>query len=800
MSGDIMRKERDESSVDPNQPALIVTYGNTSRKRRPLDKSVLVLGRMQGCDLPLMSPDVAPVHCVIVKLADGWHIRDCSGHLGTRVNGKAVTEEALADDDHLQIGPFNFKVFLPPIKPVEVPIPPMAIPLQAGDLAGLPEPRPEDLDRLKRSRTNLARLALTYRNQAQAALNGQQELKAQLEKQVRENAAERAEIDKDWKQLEKSAQSLRTREVAFDKAEKALLERVNQLEAELAERRQNAEDEVNLLRDTVEQECLNRRALLKKEAGLLDEDRLDLDKTRAELEKAQQDFDDRLAQLEAESTRVAEKHTGNLLERTRELDERGKELDRYASALRRERQEHHDQVRQAATADTGTHDELRRQVEALTGKLAGLERDNTALREQIACMPTQSHILRIEDAALRKARDEAREQVEKLSLVADALQRENEELRKKLLEHSPAADTLVGSSPAATVPRTDLEAAEAAYAALQMQFKQLQIERDRDRSRLREQLDELRQENDLLRTPVPPASVNPPAGNAEVEELRKHVEILRQRLVEVHAQQDAERESWQEQLRLAGAGSGEQPLATEDEVRQIVAQIDLLHQENEELREALGRQRNDGDPSNAHSAALLEHQFQTLQSDLLLLRGQLHDREQELADLRDHVSAADGQTLQTLRKAIQRLEGDMKDRDALIEKLTVELDAPATAANLENSGGYERELHQFRLELEHDRRILTEQLAELQQRHADIEDAARETEVQLARERANLARERSELNRLREEIRIEHERLVRQAGTNGRPGVAVPSVSSLRDVLNMKKDDNNANGNGSRRR
>ena len=39
--------------------------------------------------------------------------------------------------------------------------------------------------------------------------------------------------------------------------------------------------------------------------------------------------------------------------------------------------------------------------------------------------------------------------------------------------------------------------------------------------------------------------------------------------------------------------------------------------------------------------------------------------------------SADLQTIQTLREAIQRLQADMKDRDALIEKLSVELDAPA---------------------------------------------------------------------------------------------------------------------------
>src|SRR5258708_15808924 len=55
---------RDKDAFDPSQPALLVTYGNTARKHRHLDGSVLVLGRSNVCDFSLVSPEVAPVHCV----------------------------------------------------------------------------------------------------------------------------------------------------------------------------------------------------------------------------------------------------------------------------------------------------------------------------------------------------------------------------------------------------------------------------------------------------------------------------------------------------------------------------------------------------------------------------------------------------------------------------------------------------------------------------------------------------------------------------------------------------------------
>src|SRR5947207_1751251 len=71
-----MRKDRD-AVPDPSQPSLIVTYGNTTRKVRPLDREVLVLGRAGICDVNLVSPEIANIHCVIVHVQKGWRVRDC---------------------------------------------------------------------------------------------------------------------------------------------------------------------------------------------------------------------------------------------------------------------------------------------------------------------------------------------------------------------------------------------------------------------------------------------------------------------------------------------------------------------------------------------------------------------------------------------------------------------------------------------------------------------------------------------------------------------------------------------------
>jgi hypothetical protein len=112
---------RQDEQLETTQPALMVTYGHTPKRCRPLDKDVLLLGRSPFCDLVLSSPEVAAVHCVLARGADGWRVRDCGGRAGTRVNGESAQDEPLRDGDTLQVGAFCFEVRLPPAPEVKRP-------------------------------------------------------------------------------------------------------------------------------------------------------------------------------------------------------------------------------------------------------------------------------------------------------------------------------------------------------------------------------------------------------------------------------------------------------------------------------------------------------------------------------------------------------------------------------------------------------------------------------------------------------------------------------------------------------
>jgi DNA repair exonuclease SbcCD ATPase subunit len=151
--------------LDPPATAtLVVRYGNTPHRERPLAGDLVVVGRGRGCDLTLSGPDIAEVHCILVSGLTGWRIRDCGSRTGTRVNGQVVQDAPLADGDLLHVGAFLFEVRLPP------------------EEAGRRLLDPEEERHLRRSRRRLARTALRLRSRLQE----QQDRAAEMERRAEE--------------------------------------------------------------------------------------------------------------------------------------------------------------------------------------------------------------------------------------------------------------------------------------------------------------------------------------------------------------------------------------------------------------------------------------------------------------------------------------------------------------------------------------------------------------------------------------------------------------------------------------
>lgn len=226
-----MRKVNEEV-IDPTRPALIVLYGATRRKFRPLEGDVVVLGRAAGCDIGLMSPDVAPVHCVLVRLSNGWRIRDCSGK-ATRVNGRSIHDEPLRDGDTIQIGTFSFEAQLPSSP--------------SNHALNGPPPHVRLIDRLQRSRQRLVDLALNLRRRVRELTqeNNEEQIKLarlqsdleMLERRMRQSHQDRQQ------QLTEEQQKIAKREENLARREQELAAYARHLRREIERAQQEAHEQ-----------------------------------------------------------------------------------------------------------------------------------------------------------------------------------------------------------------------------------------------------------------------------------------------------------------------------------------------------------------------------------------------------------------------------------------------------------------------------------------------------------------------------------------------------------------------------
>ncbi len=276
-----MRKEQ-EAKYDPSRPALIVLYGATRKKFRPLEGELTVIGRAPGCDIGLVSPEVAPVHCIIVRVANGWRIRDCSGR-ATRVNGKAIQEEPLRNGDTIQVGTFSFEAQLPATL---APIPTNHV---AGPL----------VDRLQRSRRRLVQLALGMRQRVR-------ELTQQLESEQSDLERYRADLEMLEHRLRQAVQENQTRQNKLLELEAALKKRTEEFEQLTQKQQREAQEQITLL----EKDVIAQRVELKQEAERLAEWKHELQARQTELETTAAQVDELLCrereQLDHERQKIAE--------------------------------------------------------------------------------------------------------------------------------------------------------------------------------------------------------------------------------------------------------------------------------------------------------------------------------------------------------------------------------------------------------------------------------------------------------------------------------------------------------------
>lgn len=103
---DVPRPNRDvlTAPVSPREQlgaSLTVSGRPTLTLRRGMRYTI---GRQEGCDIPVESPQVSRVHAVIEPDGDGWAIEDRNSTNGTLVNRQQVARQRLRDGDTIRVG------------------------------------------------------------------------------------------------------------------------------------------------------------------------------------------------------------------------------------------------------------------------------------------------------------------------------------------------------------------------------------------------------------------------------------------------------------------------------------------------------------------------------------------------------------------------------------------------------------------------------------------------------------------------------------------------------------------------
>ena len=93
---------------------LTVISGKQKGKSLELEgKDRFLIGRDPACDLVLDHPDTSRRHAELIKTPQGWLLKDLGSTNGTKVNGRAVQEQLLADGDQIVFGAVTVQAELP---------------------------------------------------------------------------------------------------------------------------------------------------------------------------------------------------------------------------------------------------------------------------------------------------------------------------------------------------------------------------------------------------------------------------------------------------------------------------------------------------------------------------------------------------------------------------------------------------------------------------------------------------------------------------------------------------------------
>lgn len=507
-----------------HQLMLVPMHGNLDKKPRAIDRDVSTIGRARGCDLRLDAAEISTMHCIVYRTTTGYRVRDCGSRTGTRVNGLGVKNSELHDSDVLQLGPFSFEIRIP-----------------ASLFTEGKQIDPVQVERWLDSRRRLAATALKLRRRLRAAGQTPGAGDDELHKKIHQLKEKLHGYEQRFAQMEEAERDLETDRVALGREREEQRRRVQQVEAELADRLAQTDQAVHQRWVDFQQRCQI------EEARLLEQgERLAVVGNPEEIKAKIEQLAVRAEQL----SRDQEEFETMRQEWTAQQDKGQAELDKQRTLLAQQeasvRAQRNDVARMLGELKQ-VQEELRRHRK----DLPVLERENHELKQRLAqceqqlaaaaARPDVSEELadiRAENDLLRQMMQEKDQVIEQLQhqpalapppADVDAVQREAEQLRgenevlRQLLEAKQEIVQHAGAGAPRQVSPDELESFEA-------ELNQFRQQLEADRAKLQEEWEQIRMRNEELDEATRDMEMQMSRERAELARERTRVDRLREEL------------------------------------------------------------------------------------------------------------------------------------------------------------------------------------------------------------------------------------------------------------------------------
>ena len=76
----------------------------------PLQKTKLLVGRRESCDIVVRFPNVSAHHCQLTIVSGYWFVKDLNSRNGTKVNGTRITRKRVNPGDKISVAKHEYAI------------------------------------------------------------------------------------------------------------------------------------------------------------------------------------------------------------------------------------------------------------------------------------------------------------------------------------------------------------------------------------------------------------------------------------------------------------------------------------------------------------------------------------------------------------------------------------------------------------------------------------------------------------------------------------------------------------------